>query len=572
MRSSNARALWRGKKRFPWERYMLDTLLAFVGAMGVTSIIYFYHLYPRIPNISIIYLLVVLPLAINRGRYSAMLTSVIAFLAFDFFVVPPLYTLTINRIEEWIALVIFLIDALLTGQLAAALRQRAEVATRREREARALYHLVHVSNNVEDAQAQLRAICQAVVETFASWGVQTCTLLQADAGVALRERASASNELVAKDEQTRAEHAETREREIDLHGSGDEKAARGEEQRAQKTDKVLRRPIFFQASRALKSAAEKRGDRSVHLVPLTLGHKKVGVLRLEVVGDPGALLFEEYLGENRPSDALDSFFWTFINQVTAQIERANLQQENLHLAILKRTDALRSALLSSVSHDLRTPLTAIKAAASSLLQEDVEWHEEARRGFLQSIENEADRLNRLVANLLDMSRIEDGALIPDKDWYSLKALIQDVLGRLAPMLEEHPMHLDLPEDLLMVELDYLQIDQVLTNLLENIVRHTPARTPIDLRAYQEGEQVIVRVIDHGPGIARAHLEHVFDKFYRVMHGPVSTSTPPGSGLGLAVCRGLVEAHGGRIWAELRPEGGLIVCVALPCKESERIVL
>src|SRR6266851_2772913 len=201
MRSVDSRALLRGRQRFPWRRYMLDTLLACVGAMGVTSVIYVYHLYPRIPNISIVYLLVVLPLAITRGRYSAMLTSILAFLAFDFFLVPPLYLFTINRPEEWIALFIFLIDALLTGQLAAALRQRAEVASRREQEARALYHLVHMTNMVEDAQAQLRAICRAVVETFAAWGVQDCALLQEDATGALQVQVSFSDESGSKYEQ-----------------------------------------------------------------------------------------------------------------------------------------------------------------------------------------------------------------------------------------------------------------------------------------------------------------------------------------------------------------------------------
>ena len=548
MRSIDSRALLRGQQRFPWSRYLLDTLLAFVGAMGVTSIIYSFHLYPRIPNISIVYLLVVLPLSITRGRYSAMLTSVIAFLAFDFFLVPPLYLFTINQPEEWIALIIFLIDALLTGQLAAALRQRAEVASRREREARALYHLVHVTNNVEDAQAQLRAICQTVVETFAAWGVQDCSILQTDATGALQVQVSASDELGIKYEQasTTAQHLTFWERLI---------------------TPSARQPNAFPGKRPL----EKRGhDRSLHLIPLKFAHKAAGALRLDVLGDPGALLWEERLGEEISLATPASFFWTFIDQVTALIERAHLQQENLHLAVLKRTDALRAALLSSVSHDLRTPLTSIKAAASSLLQEDVEWSAEAQNGFLHSIENEADRLNRLVANLLDMSRIEEGALIPDKDWYSLKALIQDVLGRLAPLLEGHDMQLDLPEDLLMVELDYLQIDQVLTNLLENIIRYTPASSPVTISARQEEEQIVLSVADRGPGIPAAHLERVFDKFYRVMHGPVVASVPPGSGLGLAVCKGLVEAHGGKIWAESRQEGGLIVFVALPFRELERI--
>lgn len=206
--------------------------------------------------------------------------------------------------------------------------------------------------------------------------------------------------------------------------------------------------------------------------------------------------------------------------------------------------------------------------ASSLLQEEVQWDEEARRGFLQSIEQEADRLNRLVANLLDMSRVEEGALKPDKDWYSVKALLQDVVGRMSPLFEGRQVRLHLPDDLLLVELDYLMIDQVLTNLLENALRYTPAISPLDIKAQMEGEQVVISVADRGPGIPAKHLEQVFDKFYRVLHDHSATG---GSGLGLTVCRGLVEAHGGCIWAEQREGGGLLMRVALPVRTAERIL-
>jgi two-component system sensor histidine kinase KdpD len=302
-----------------------------------------------------------------------------------------------------------------------------------------------------------------------------------------------------------------------------------------------------------------------------LGSKVIGVLRLRVLDSSGRFPDEERLEEEqtRP-DASASFFWTFLDQVTTLIERARLQRENVRIAVLQRTDALRAALLSSVSHDLRTPLTSIKAAASSLLQEDVQWDEEARHGFAQAIEREADRLNRLVENLLDMSRIEDGALRPEKEEYSLTSLISDVLSRLAPLLEGRDVRTHLPDDLLLVDIDYLQIDQVLTNLIENAVRYTPADSPIDVCAQIEGEQVVLRVADRGPGIPPADLERVFDKFYRVLHGQHPAGYPMGSGLGLAVCKGLVEAHGGRIWAELREGGGLVVSVTLPRSEQERI--
>ena len=153
------------------------------------------------------------------------------------------------------------------------------------------------------------------------------------------------------------------------------------------------------------------------------------------------------------------------------------------------------------------------------MQEDVQWNEEERRGFAQAIEREADRLNRLVSNLLDMSRIEEGALKPEKEEYSLVELIHDVLGRLEPLLKGRVVRTHLPPgDLLLVELDYLEIDQVLTNLIENAVRYTPKGSPIEVSAHIEGEQIVVSVADRGPGIPSADLGRVFDKFYRVLHG------------------------------------------------------
>jgi two-component system sensor histidine kinase KdpD len=139
-------------------------------------------------------------------------------------------------------------------------------------------------------------------------------------------------------------------------------------------------------------------------------------------------------------------------------------------------------------------------------------------------------------------------------------------------LEDRPVHLHLPDDLLLVELDYLQIDQVLTNVLENALRYTPGFSPLEISARLEREQVVLRVADRGPGISSADLERVFDKFYRVLHGSQHTGQPGGSGLGLAVCKGLVEAHGGHIWAEQREGGGLIVSVILPIGEEERVSL
>jgi two-component system sensor histidine kinase KdpD len=272
---------------------------------------------------------------------------------------------------------------------------------------------------------------------------------------------------------------------------------------------------------------------------------------------------EERLAETQErTNPRTTFFWTFLDQVTSVIERMHLRRESLRMEVLQRTDELRAALLSSVSHDLRTPLASIKAAASSLQQQDVTWDEETRRSFVQTIEREADRLNRLVGNLLDMSRIEGGALKPEKDWYEITELIADVLARMRPLLKQRQVTTELPPDQPLIEFDYVQMDQVLTNLIENAARYTPPDSPLDVGVQQDDESMLIHVADRGPGIPQADLERVFDKFYRVKQ---KRQHPMGSGLGLAVCKGIVEAHGGRIWAQPREGGGVIFYVTLPLR-------
>jgi len=545
-----------------WQQYMLDSVLAFVGAMLVTGVIYVFQLYPRIPNISIIYLLVVIGLASTRGQYAAILASLVAFLSFDFFIVPPLYTFTIDRVEEWIALFVFLVTAILTSQLASALRQRAEQANRRERETRILYDLVRVTNREEEPERQLHAIAQAIVDVFSSWGVYDCAILQPDATGVLRVRASAYQPVeqikLSSDEKAIAAWVMTHGRTMGLYDD----TALAHSTSARFIQRVIVRSTL--SGRAVQ--------RSLRLIPLKVGQQVVGVLRLRVLEDPRRLMREERLEEEQDHPNLrTAFFWTFLEQATSLIERARLRRENLRIELLQRVDVLRAALLSSVSHDLRSPLASIKAAASSLLQEDVQWDEEVRRGFARSIEREVDRLDRLVSNLLDMSRIEEGALKPEKEWYMLAEIIHDVLDRLQPSLQGRILHTHVPEDLPPIEVDYLYIDQVLTNLIENAIRYTPPESPIDVSVQREGSQIIISVADRGPGIPPGDLERIFDKFYRVLDGQHRSGYPTGSGLGLAVSKGLVEAHGGRIWAENREGGGAIFSVTLPIETMEGIL-
>lgn len=547
------------QKTFSWRRFLLDSFLAFAGAMLITMIIYVFHLYPRIPNISIIYLLVVLALASTRGRYAAILASLVAFFSFDYFLVPPLYVFTINRIEEWIALFVFLVTAFLTSQLAVALRERAEQSGRRERETHILYDLLRLTNRESEPERQLHTIAQAIVDAFSSWGVYDCAILRPDAAGNLCVQASAYQPAekitLSSDERAVAAWVIAHGRAMGIYD-----------------DSALppsTTPHFVQRVLVHSAATKQAIRRSLRLIPLKIGQNVVGVLRLRVLDQARRLPYEELPAEERErADARTTFFWTFLDQATALIERAHLQQENLRIAVLQRLDAMRVALLSSVSHDLRTPLTSIKAAANSLLQEDVQWDDEVRRGFAETIEHEADRLNRLVSNLLDMSRIEEGALKPEKEEYSLKMLIYDVLARLDPLLEGRAVQTRLPDDLLLVELDYIQIDQVLTNLIENAVRYTPAGSPIEVSAQRKGKEVMFSAADRGPSIPAADLERVFDKFYRV-HNERQNGFPTGTGLGLAVSKGIVEAHGGRIWAEQRDGGGLVINVVLPVDKGEK---
>ncbi|MEO6891272.1 MAG: ATP-binding protein [Ktedonobacteraceae bacterium] len=547
------------RKAPTWQDYVVDSGLAFVGAMLVTGIIYMLALYPRIPNISFVYLLVVLALASTRGLYPAVLASFVAFLSFDFFLVQPLYTFTINKVDEWLALFVFLVVAIITGQLTNAFRQRAQEANRRERETRILYELVRATNSEEDLPGQLAIVARTAADIFAPWGVTDCAILLPGTGQRLEVEASAplpaEKVHLSADEEATAAWVLAHGQAVDFH---DVALAPG--------------ASVGYAPRAIvrsSSAVARPLRQFTRLLSLKAGHNAVGILRLSIEDDPQHFTSEKGLGLDLDhSDPRTTFFWTFLDQATSLIERTRLRQEALQVELLRQTDALRAALLSSVSHDLRTPLSSIKAAASSLLQEDVDWDEEARHSFALAIEQEADRLNRLVANLLDMSRIEGGALKPEKEWYPLDELIYSVLARMQPRLQARAVTTSLPDDLPPVEIDYLYMDQVVTNLIENAIRYTPAGSPIEMGAEIKQGQMFVSIADRGPGIPPADMERIFDKFYRVSAGPRGVARSMGTGLGLAVCRGLIEAHGGRIWAESRTGGGAVFRFTLPLGRTE----
>ena len=243
-------------------------------------------------------------------------------------------------------------------------------------------------------------------------------------------------------------------------------------------------------------------------------------------------------------------YQTFASQGALALERAWLAQAESRTKVLEESDRLKSALLSSVSHELRTPLSTIKAAASSLRGREVGWDSPARVELVAAIDDEADHLNMLVGNLLDMSRIESGALQPKREWNILAEIVGDVLGRMRHLMEEHTLKIIIPEDLPLIPVDYVQMEQVFTNLISNSLKYAPVHTLICIQARVEGQSLHVQVSNQGPQVPAEHLERIFDKFYRITAADKVT----GTGLGLSICKGIIEAHGGHIWAENLRDG------------------
>ncbi|MDQ3007705.1 MAG: ATP-binding protein, partial [Chloroflexota bacterium] len=241
---------------------------------------------------------------------------------------------------------------------------------------------------------------------------------------------------------------------------------------------------------------------------------------------------------------------TFASQSALALERSWLAQAESRARVLEESDRLKSVLLSSVSHELRTPLSTIKAASSSLRENEISWDSPARVELISAIDDEADHLNILVGNLLDMSRIESGVLKPKREWNILPEILGTVLVRMRHRIGDHQIEVDIPESLPLVPVDYVQMEQVFTNLVSNSVKYAPEKTRICIRAFVEDESIHVQVSNQGPQVPQEHLERIFDKFYRI----TAADRVTGTGLGLSICKGIIEAHGGRIWAANMPDG------------------
>jgi two-component system sensor histidine kinase KdpD len=456
--------------------------------------------------IALLYLLPVMLSATRWGLLPALTASLLSFFAFNFFFLFPTFTFAVGNTDELLALMIFLIVAVIISQAVASANMHAIQAEARERESATLYALSRVLEEQTGLEDALGSVTRMIAEAFPVAG---CEIL-----VGSEENATAS-----------------RARWMTEPGAvAPPEPARGEGGRA--------------------------GPARTMEIPLAARQAVVGVLRLHLRdGDPP------------PDAAAMRLLTTFAAQAGLFIERSKLARQAGRAQLLEESDRLKSALLSSVSHDLRTPLAAIKASATVLLQEDAALDPTTRSDLLAGINEETDRLNHLVGDLLDQSRIEAGALRLKRDWCDMDELIRAVVRRLGSALEVFRVQLDLPADLPLVFADYVQVDRVISNLLDNAVRFAPPGSAIDIAARAEGNRLTVAVTNQGPAIpARLH-PHLFDKFYRISE---DRSPSMGTGLGLSICKGIVEAHGGRIWAEspVTGESGTRFAFTLPVREPD----
>jgi two-component system, OmpR family, sensor histidine kinase KdpD len=539
------------------KHYISDSLLALGSIFSVTGFISLFHLYPKIPDSFLVYLLIILALAGLRGLYASLLASFLAFFLFDFLFIAPVYSLTVAKLADILTLIAFLITAILTSQLTSALRRRAEDASHREHETRMLYDILRTTNREEDVRHQLTILARSIIEVYSSPGIRDCAFLLPHTENEFTLQASAYIPI----EQIQLSPDEPEHIQWVL--------SHGEPLKIEDPTGALSTNAYPLSTHRQIGEKKLQMRRSLWLIPLKTEQQVIGILRLNIEEDAKHPVSEQGPGKEYDYSTSQSiFFSAFLEQAVTIIERGRLRNESLQAKLLQKTDALRSALLSSVSHDLRTPLATIKTSVTSLQQKGVEWNEDARQSFISAIERETDRLNGLVENLLDMSRIEAGALQPEKVWYPLDELVHDVLDRMSEQLRGRNVKVDISDTLPPVEIDSVEIDQVITNIIENAIHHTPNGSPIDVSIHCTEKQVCVSIADRGPGVLPAERERIFDKFYRVLGDPPVTTYSRGSGLGLAICRALIEAHGGQIWVEARAGGGAIFQFTLPLNKLE----
>lgn len=463
-------------------------------------------------NLVMLYLLAVVVAATRWGRGPSVLTAVLSVLAFDFFMVPPQLTLAVSDAQYILTFFGLLAVGLVISTLAVREREQAEAARRREMHTAALYDL---SRDLATAVSQ-DAVMQAAIRNISE-------LFNCEMAVFLPKR-----DILA------------------LH-------ARSSEFPSDQDSNAVASWVFRQGHAAGLGTNTLTATDARYL-PLRTAQGVIGV-----IGIKPNLAGSEFLSpeQQRLLEAL-------LSQVALATEAVQLADKARQAQLLRETEKLQTALLNSISHNLRTPLASITGALSSLRDDDRMLDDSARRDLLSTAWEEAERLNRLVGNLLNMTRLEAGVMTLALEACDVQDLVGVTLTQMANRLRHRQLVMDVPGTFPPVMVDLVLVAQALVNLVDNAVKYSPADAPIGIRAYLDQRQVVIEISDEGAGIPPAELERVFDKFYRVQQ----VSDTSGTGLGLSISRGIVELHGGHIWAVNRPAGGTTFAIALPVAEPD----
>lgn len=499
---NRGRASARPKGAFPWPAYLSSLALV----TGATAASWLARPYLAPTNMVMIYLLAVVLAAVRLGLRPAILTAFLGVLAFDFFCVPPLYTFTVADTQYLFTFLGLFTVGTVIGKLVATAGERAEAIRKREVQTASLYYL---SRDLA-AAADIDAVLDAAVRNFAESFHGTLFVLLPE-GERLETVASSSGRDLDDKERAVADWA-------------------------------------FRNRHQAGRGTETLGSAAFLFLPLQTTANVLGVL--------GVGLSEDADYTNPQSRRLLD---AFASQTCLAIERVQLVKQAEQNQLLQARESLERALLNSVSHDLRTPLVSITGALGTLRDEGDRIAGEQRRKLLDVASEEAQRLNRFVTNLLDMTRLEAGAIKLREEPCDVQDLVGCALAAIEQRLGGRRVEVHLPEGLPLVRMDMALMTQVVVNLLDNALKYSPAEEGITLSAWVDGALLTIEVDDRGPGVPDADLRRIFEKFYRI---PVPEGAG-GTGLGLAICRGIVEAHAGRIRAENRAGGGLKVIVTLP---------
>jgi two-component system, OmpR family, sensor histidine kinase KdpD len=475
----------------------------------------------RVPNASAVYLVAIVVVAVLGGTWAAVACSVAAFFLFDFLFIQPIGSLTVAEPTEWLNLVLFLLVAVTIGQLAALQTQRANDATRRAREARAQFRIsrtLATSDGVAGAAPSILTGLVAEAGLDRAW----LTALQGTAERLLADSTPDAPRPGGPSVSTLSRRP------------GDEPA----------------RWVRAHLAPGTTAASDPARPTALYRVTVASDDETVGYLwavRLRSAGDPTM--------EATRLMALAA------DQLGLALKRERLAREATAAAVARESEALKTALLDSVSHDLRTPLASIRAAAGALMDPAVPFDDDERRQVARTIDSEAERLDRIVHNVLDMSRIEAGALRPELEVLPLDSAVGTVVQRMAPSFGSR-LRVDLPDDLPPVLVDAVYLDEAVTNLLENALRHGGPEAAVRVGAAATAAgRVAVTIEDGGRGVPPEAMPHLFEKFYRVRQP--GESSRRGLGIGLSVVKGMVEAMGGTVTAGASELGGLAVTLDLP---------